>query len=190
MCTCGHSLLTLAFLSEKLLQPQFYKDLTRKTAFFEGWSLRKFNNLRLAPGTNLKFYASVAKVLKLKVRRFLGLVPTFAVVTGKKLLGGGGEGGSIFAHHSPYPSWIGLITMNWWTIESIRSKIKIISLGSMYQLTKILRTLGAELRMEIKFPAYGWMDQLSFKTEISGPYNQLSKQMNKWKRKQRKSKLF
>ena len=94
MCTCGHSLLTLAFLSEKLLQPQFYKDLTKKTAFFEGWSLRKFNNLRLTPGTNLKFYASVAKVLKLKVRRFLGLVPTFEVVTGENLLVGGGRGGA------------------------------------------------------------------------------------------------
>ena len=103
MCTCGHSLLTLAFLSEKLLKPQFYKDLTKKTAFFEGWSLRKFFNLRLAPGTNLKFYASLAKVLKLKVRRVLGLVPTFAVVTGEKLLAGGGRE-NICAHQSPYPS--------------------------------------------------------------------------------------
>ena len=97
MCTCGHSLLTLAFLSEKLLQPQFYKDLTRKTAFFEGWSLRKFSDLRPTPGTNLKFYASVAKVLKLKVRRFLGLVPTFALVTEEKLLGNGG----IWEHFCP-----------------------------------------------------------------------------------------
>ena len=31
------SLVTVAFLWEKLSQPQFYKDLTRKTAFFERW---------------------------------------------------------------------------------------------------------------------------------------------------------
>ena len=44
-----------------------------------------------------KFYTSVAKGLKLKVRKFCGLIPTFVVVTGEKLvvglLGGGvGEG--------------------------------------------------------------------------------------------------
>ena len=33
-------------------QPQFYKDLSRKTAFFEGWSSFNFNNLRLVLGTN------------------------------------------------------------------------------------------------------------------------------------------
>ena len=55
---------------------------------------------------------------------------------------------------------------------------------------KNLRTLVEGLCMEIKFPAYGGTDELGFKTEISGPYNQLSKQMKKWKRKQRKSKLF
>ena len=53
-------------------QPQFYKDLTRKTAFFEVQSWLKFNNLGLAPGTNLKFYTSVAKELKLKARKVLG----------------------------------------------------------------------------------------------------------------------
>ena len=34
----------------------------------------------------LKLYTSVAKVLKLKVIRFLGLIPT--EITGKKLVGG------------------------------------------------------------------------------------------------------
>ena len=72
MCLCDQSLVTVAFLWEKLSQPQFYKDLTRKTAFFEGWSWFKFNNLRLVLGTNLKFYTSVAKGLKLKVRKVLG----------------------------------------------------------------------------------------------------------------------
>ena len=33
-------------------QPQFYKDLSRKTAFFEGSSSFNVNNLRLVLGTN------------------------------------------------------------------------------------------------------------------------------------------
>ena len=39
---------------------------------------------------NLKFYSSVAKGLKLKVRKFLGLVPAFVEVTGEKTGTGGG----------------------------------------------------------------------------------------------------
>ena len=62
----------------------------RKTAFFEGWwSWFKFSNQGLVLGTtNLKFCTSVAKGLKLKVRKFWGLIPTFVEVTGKKLVGG------------------------------------------------------------------------------------------------------
>ena len=63
--------------------------MTRKATFFEGWSWFKFNNLGLALGMTLKFYTSVTKGLKLKVRKFLGLSPTFVEFTGKKLLGGG-----------------------------------------------------------------------------------------------------
>ena len=87
ICSCDQSLVTAAFLWEKLSQPQFYKDLTRKTTFFEGWSWFKFNNLGLALSTGLKFYISVVKVLKLKVRKVLGLIPTFVEVTGEKLVG-------------------------------------------------------------------------------------------------------
>ena len=36
----------------------------------------------------LDFYTSVAKGLKLKVKKFLGLIPTFAKVTEEKLAGG------------------------------------------------------------------------------------------------------
>ena len=68
----------------------FYKDLTRKTAFFEGWFWFKFNNLGLALGMNLKFHTSVEKGLELKVRKFYGLVPTFVEVTWEKLVRGGG----------------------------------------------------------------------------------------------------
>ena len=76
-------LITLTFLWERLSQHQFYKNLTRKTAFFVGWSWFKFKNLG-----NLKFYTSAAKGLKLKVRKFWWLIPTFVDVTGKKLVGG------------------------------------------------------------------------------------------------------
>ena len=38
---------------------------------------------------SLKFYTSVAKGLKLKVRKFLGLISTFVEVTGGKLVGEG-----------------------------------------------------------------------------------------------------
>ena len=47
-------------------------DLTRKNTFFEGWSLIKFNNLELVLGMALKFYSSIVKGLKLKVRKVWG----------------------------------------------------------------------------------------------------------------------
>ena len=72
MRSCDQSLVTAAFLSEKLSQPQFNEDLTIKTAFFSGGHWFKFNNLGLALGVNLKFYTSVAKGLTLKVRKFRG----------------------------------------------------------------------------------------------------------------------
>ena len=62
-------------------------DLTRKTAFFEEWSWFKFNNLGLELGANLKFYTSLSRGLKLKVRKFWGLIPAFVEVRGEKLLG-------------------------------------------------------------------------------------------------------
>ena len=43
--------------------------------------------MELALGTNLIFYTNVTKGLKLKVRKFCGLIPTFVEVTGKKLAG-------------------------------------------------------------------------------------------------------
>ena len=67
--------------------------MTRKTAFYEGWSWFKFDNMGLALGKNLKFYTNVAKELKLKIRKFWVLIPTFVEVTGEKLIKGGGEGG-------------------------------------------------------------------------------------------------
>ena len=60
----------------------------QKNCFFEGLFWFKFNNLGLALGTNLLFYTSVGKGLKLKIRNFYGLIPTFVEVTREKLLEG------------------------------------------------------------------------------------------------------
>ena len=68
---------------------QFDKDLTMKTAFFEGWSWFKFNNLGQTIGMNFSIYKSVMKWLKLKVRKFRGLVSTFVEVTREKQVGEG-----------------------------------------------------------------------------------------------------
>ena len=80
------SLVTPVFLWDKLSWHQFHKDLTRKTVF-EGWSWFKFNNLGLALSTSFKFYTSVTKGLKLKIRKFFELIPTCAEVTGQTLVG-------------------------------------------------------------------------------------------------------
>ena len=48
---------------------------------------------------------------------------------------------------------------------------------------KTLQTLEAGVCMGIKFPAFGGTNQIGFKTEISSPYSQLSKQMKKRKKK-------
>ena len=55
--------------------------MNRKTNFFQGYSWFKFNHLGLALGMALKCYTNVAKVLKLKVRKFWRLIPTFVEVT-------------------------------------------------------------------------------------------------------------
>ena len=78
--------------------------MTRKNAFFEGWSWFKFNNMGLLLGTNLEFYIILSKGIRLKVRKFWRLIPTFLEVTGEKLVGGGGGGGLFVS----LPSWIGL----------------------------------------------------------------------------------
>ena len=100
MWSRDQSLVILTFLWEKSLLPQFYKDLTKKTAFFEGWCWFKFNNLGQALVTNLKFCTSVAKGLKLKARNFWGtnsyLCRSYRGKTGR----------GIFL--PPPPSWIGL----------------------------------------------------------------------------------
>ena len=61
-------------------------------------ALFKLNYLGLALGMALKFYASVAKRLKLKVKKFLRLIFMFAEVTGEKLVG---EEEGFFTRPSP-----------------------------------------------------------------------------------------
>ena len=53
--------------------------------FFEVSSCFKVNCLRLTLGMAVKFYTSVEKGLKLKVRKCWDLPPTFEEVTGEKL---------------------------------------------------------------------------------------------------------
>ena len=72
----------------KVTVPSILKGLGQKNQFFEGCCLFKFNNLGLALGMTLKFYTIVSKGLKLKVRKFWGLFPTFVEVRGEKLVGG------------------------------------------------------------------------------------------------------
>ena len=57
----------------------------------------KFNNLGLALEVALKFYTSVAKELRLKVREFCGKILTFVEVTGEKLVG------EAFLPPAPFP---------------------------------------------------------------------------------------
>ena len=70
------------------------------------------NKLRLAPGTKLTFYNSVAKALQRKVRKFLELNLTFVEVTGEELVRGGGAGLGAFCPPPP-PSRIGLRSYRW-----------------------------------------------------------------------------
>ena len=69
----------------------------------------KFSNLELALVMALKFYTSMTKGLKLKVRKFEGLIPTFEDVTGKKT----GRGAYLPPHPPPPPthSLIGLMVL-------------------------------------------------------------------------------
>ena len=64
--------------------------MTRKKPFFEGWFWFQLNTLRHAQDMALKFHSSMAKWLKVKVRKFGDRpIPSFVEVTGGKLVGGG-----------------------------------------------------------------------------------------------------
>ena len=69
--------------------------MTRKTAFFEGWSWFKFNNFGLALGANLKFYTSVEKRVKSKSQKFFWCKSYVCRSNREKIGGGGGAGGCL-----------------------------------------------------------------------------------------------
>ena len=52
-------------------------------------NIKSQNIMKMIVGTNLKFYTSVAKMLKLKVRMLWRLNPVFVEVNGEKLIGVG-----------------------------------------------------------------------------------------------------
>ena len=70
------------YFCERRYQNLNLHGFDRKNRFFDEKFWFKFNNLGLAVGTNLKFYTNVR--LKLKLRKFLGLIPTFIEVTVEK----------------------------------------------------------------------------------------------------------
>ena len=72
----------------KVITTSIYQDLTRKNTFFEEWHWFKFNDLGQAQGTNLKSHISLKKGLRLKVRMFGGLNPTFVDITREKMVEG------------------------------------------------------------------------------------------------------
>ena len=79
-----------------------------------------FNNLGLALGTKLKFYTSVKKELKLKVRKFWAansyVCRSYREETGRR---------AFLASPSPLLSWIGLKKLNRLTYEKDKKKLNI-----------------------------------------------------------------
>ena len=60
----------------------------RKVDITSGWSWFRFIDLGVALGKVLTFYISLAKELKLKGRKFWGLIPSFVVLKWEKLVEG------------------------------------------------------------------------------------------------------
>ena len=59
--------------------------------------------MKMIVGMALKFYAINAKGLKLKLKKFLGLILMFVAVMGGRLVWGGGVGGVGRLFGSPHP---------------------------------------------------------------------------------------
>lgn len=80
--SCDQNLVALWFLWEKFIT-SILQWFDQKT-FFEWWSWFKFNTLGLVVSVAFKFYKSVAKVIKLKMRTFWGLNPAFGEANREK----------------------------------------------------------------------------------------------------------
>ena len=92
--------------------------MTRKTTYFERWSWFKFNSLALVLCMDFKFYTSMPKGLKLKVRKFWRLIPTFVEVTREKPVG------EPFYTSTPPPPPFLRIPPSWIKSSWINNKIK------------------------------------------------------------------
>ena len=103
MCSCEQSLVNLAFLWEKLSQPQFYKDLTRKPLF---WGVVLVQVQKFGTGTRYKLEIShqCGNWVKTKSQKVLG-VNSYVCRSYRGKTGGWVRGvGFLF----PPLSWIGL----------------------------------------------------------------------------------
>ena len=74
--------------------------MPEKLFFFARCSWFELKNLGPVLGMALKLYMGAGKELKLKVRKFSGLLPIFGEITGEKLVGEQGEEKGIL----PYPT--------------------------------------------------------------------------------------
>ena len=81
MWSFGQSLVKFGIFMKEIFAVTILYKFDQKQNSFDGCSWFKFNNLGLALGMVLKFYISVAKGLKLKVRKFLRLITMFVEVT-------------------------------------------------------------------------------------------------------------
>ena len=75
-CRWGH-LINSSISMEEVILTSILKGFDQKNLLFGECSWLKLNKLRLAVGIALKFYRSVENGLKLNVRKFWGLIPTF-----------------------------------------------------------------------------------------------------------------
>ena len=84
MWSLDQSLVTPLFYQRSYHNLSFIRIWREKILFvFEGCFWFKFNNLELALGMAWKFYTSVAKDLKLEIRKLWRLIPTFVEFTGE-----------------------------------------------------------------------------------------------------------
>ena len=81
MWSFGQSLVKFGIFMKEIFAVTILYKFDQKQNSFDGCSWFKFNNLGLALDMVLKFYISVAKGLKLKVRKFLRLITMFVEVT-------------------------------------------------------------------------------------------------------------
>ena len=86
-CLVAQSLVRIS-MREVIITSILYGFHPKTFFFFEGSSWFKFNNLELAACMTLKFYTSVTKGLKLRVRKFLGKTPKFEKLTEENLARG------------------------------------------------------------------------------------------------------